>query len=159
MAVCGACGSRTHGVVLCFLGVRFPSPRGLVAPVYPLRANASPRGVRRLFGCSGFGSGCGILGRRIHGFNVGIPPLIGTCVDLSPGVHMFNATVGRRFKRIRRANVLVTVGRVLRSGGGHRVRACLGRRNGSTSLVHGDWGKVWERAGDRMHRVVRRPRA
>lgn len=128
VAVCPDCRHRKHSVVLCFLGGRFNSGSGLVAPVGPLRVRASGGVLRGLFYCSSFGRSCGVLGARIHGLKCGVPPLIGTCVDLSPAVHVFKATVGCKFKSIRRAKVLVTIGRVLRSGQMHRVRSFMGRR-------------------------------
>lgn len=128
VAVCPDCGHFKHSVVLCFLGGRFGSGSGLVAPVRPLLVRASRGMLRGLFYRSAFGRSCGILGARIHGLKCGVPPLIGTCVDLSPAVHVFNATVGSNFNSIRRANVLVTISRVLRRGHIHRVRSCLHRR-------------------------------
>lgn len=117
-----------------------------MAPVRPLRVRARASRLRGLFYCSAFGRSCGILGARIHGLNCGVPPLMGTCVDLSPAVHVFNATVGSNFKSIRRANVLVTISRVLRRGHIHRVRSCVGRRprtlrvaSKTYSIISGGW--------------------
>lgn len=126
MAVCPDCRHRKESVVLCFLGGRFKSGSKLVAPVGPLRVRASRTRLTEVFYGSSFGSSCQVLGNRVHGLNFGVPPLIGTCVDLDPAVHVFNATVGCNFKSMRRANVLVTISRVLRRGQVHRVRSFIG---------------------------------
>lgn len=135
MAVCPDCRHRNHSVVLCFLGGRFKSGSKLVAPLGPLGVRARRGSLTAVFCRGSFGSSCEVLGDRVQGLNCGVPPLMGTCVDLDPAVHVFNATVGCRFKSIRRANVLVTISRVLRSGHVHRVRSFVRDRPRSYGLA------------------------
>ncbi len=58
---------------------------------------------------------------------MGVPPLIGTCVDLSTDVGVFKNTVGRRLDSVRRAKVVVRFSRVHRRGVRERVASCVGR--------------------------------
>lgn len=128
VAVCPSCVHHNHSVVLCFLGGRFSSGRGLIVPVGPLGLRAPRDRVTTVFARSSFHTSCHVLGRRVHRLNFGVPPLIGTCVGLDPAVGLFNATVGCNFNSMRRANVLVTISRVLRRGHVHRVGDFVRRR-------------------------------
>lgn len=104
---------RGRDMILYFLQKHFPDKEDLIIPMKPLKNEADPQELSRIFTEEGFKEDYRILNREIRKLGYNIPPLVNAYMGLSPTMKMFGTAINYGFGDVEETGILIAVDEIL----------------------------------------------
>lgn len=104
---------RGRDMILYFLQKHFPDHENLIIPMKPLKLEADPAELEKIFCEDGFKEDYRILNREIRGLGYNIPPLVNAYMGLSPTMKMFGTAINYGFGDVEETGILIAVDEIL----------------------------------------------
>lgn len=104
---------RGRDMILYFLQKHFPDKENLIIPMKPLKIEADPLELSKIFTEDGFKEDYRILNREIRKLGYNIPPLVNAYMGLSPTMKMFGTAINYGFGDVEETGILIAVDEIL----------------------------------------------
>ena len=104
---------RGRDMILYFLNKHFGDPDNLIIPMKPLKIEADPAEMERLFCEESFKEDYKILNREVRKLGYNIPPLVNAYMGLSPTMRMFGTAINYGFGDVEETGILIAVDEIL----------------------------------------------
>lgn len=104
---------RGRDMILYFLQKHFPDNENLIIPMKPLKIEADPKELEKIFKEDGFKEDYRILNREIRQLGYNIPPLVNAYMGLSPTMKMFGTAINYGFGDVEETGILIAVDEIL----------------------------------------------
>ena len=104
---------RGRDMILYFLNKHFGDPDNLIIPMKPLKIEADPAEMERLFCEESFKDDYKILNREVRKLGYNIPPLVNAYMGLSPTMRMFGTAINYGFGDVEETGILIAVDEIL----------------------------------------------
>ena len=100
-------------MILYFLQKHFSDKEGLVIPMKPLKIEADPKKLEKLFCEEDFKKDYRILNSEIRKLGHNIPPLVNAYMSLSPTMKLFGTAINYGFGDVEETGILIAVDEIL----------------------------------------------
>lgn len=104
---------RGRDMILYFLQKHFPDKENLIIPMKPLKIEADPKELDKIFKEDGFKEDYRILNHEIRQLGYNIPPLVNAYMGLSPTMKMFGTAINYGFGDVEETGILIAVDEIL----------------------------------------------
>lgn len=104
---------QARDMILYFLQKHFGDPDKLIIPTKPLKIEADPAALQRLFCEDDFKADYRILNREVRARGYNIPPLVNAYMGLSPTMRMFGTAINYGFGDVEETGILIAVDEIL----------------------------------------------
>ncbi|MDE5632555.1 MAG: hemolysin, partial [Muribaculaceae bacterium] len=101
--------AECRDLILHFLHKYFPDPDRLVWPLTPLKTNADPVELDKIFNGGDFKSDFRILNALVRSHGDNIPPLVHAYMGLSPTMRMFGTAVNDEFGDVEESGIFFAI--------------------------------------------------
>ena len=100
---------RGRDMILYFLKKHFDDKENLITPMKPLKIEADPQELARLFCEDDFKADYRILNNVIRNMGYNIPPLVNAYMNLSPTMKLFGTAINYGFGDVEETGILIAV--------------------------------------------------
>ena len=100
---------RGRDMILYFLKKHFDDKENLITPMKPLKIDADPQELARLFCEDDFKADYRILNNVIRNMGYNIPPLVNAYMNLSPTMKLFGTAINYGFGDVEETGILIAV--------------------------------------------------
>jgi hypothetical protein len=104
---------RGRDMILYFLKKHFDDKDHLITPMKPLKIEADPAELARLFCEDDFKADYRILNNEIRNMGYNIPPLVNAYMNLSPTMKLFGTAINYGFGDVEETGILIAVDEIL----------------------------------------------
>ncbi len=104
---------RGRDMILYFLKKHFDDKDHLITPMKPLKIEADPAELERLFCEDDFKADYRILNNEIRNMGYNIPPLVNAYMNLSPTMKLFGTAINYGFGDVEETGILIAVDEIL----------------------------------------------
>lgn len=104
---------RGRDMILYFLKKHFDDKDHLITPMKPLKIEADPAELARLFCKDDFKADYRILNNEIRNMGYNIPPLVNAYMNLSPTMKLFGTAINYGFGDVEETGILIAVDEIL----------------------------------------------
>ena len=104
---------KGRDMILYFLKKHFDDKEKLVIPMKPLKIEADPLELERLFSEEDFKKDYKILNTEIRKLGYNIPPLVNAYMSLSPTMKLFGTAINYGFGDVEETGILIAVDEIL----------------------------------------------
>lgn len=104
---------KGRDMILYFLKKHFDDKENLIVPMKPLKIEADPRDLEKLFSEESFKEDYRILNREIRKLGYNIPPLVNAYMGLSPTMKLFGTAINYGFGDVEETGILIAVDEIL----------------------------------------------
>lgn len=104
---------RGRDMILYFLKKHFDDKDHLITPMKPLKIEADPAELERLFCKDDFKADYRILNNEIRNMGYNIPPLVNAYMNLSPTMKLFGTAINYGFGDVEETGILIAVDEIL----------------------------------------------
>ena len=98
-----------RNLLLYFLNTQFPDPQKLVSPKEPLQLGIDYDKMKSIFTGENYNENYKILQKNIREFDLNIPPLINTYMNISPTMKFFGTSRNNAFGAVEESGILITI--------------------------------------------------
>ena len=110
---------KGRDMILYFLKKHFDDKDNLIVPMKPLKIEADPKELEKLFCEESFKDDYRILNREVRKLGYDIPPLVNAYMSLSPTMKLFGTAINDGFGDVEETGILIAVDEILE---GKRMR-------------------------------------
>ena len=104
--------ARCRDLILFFLNKYFPDPDELVRPIIPLKTDADPEEMAKIFTGGDFKSDAKILNSLVREYGHTVPPLVHSYMSLSPTMKMFGTAINSEFGDVEESGIFLTISEI-----------------------------------------------
>ncbi|MGM9702627.1 MAG: GNAT family N-acetyltransferase, partial [Prevotella sp.] len=104
---------KGRDMILYFLKKHFDDKENLIVPMKPLKIEADPKDLEKLFSEESFKEDYRILNREIRKLGYNIPPLVNAYMGLSPTMKLFGTAINYGFGDVEETGILIAVDEIL----------------------------------------------
>ncbi len=104
---------RGRDMILYFLKKHFDDKDHLITPMKPLKIEADPAELEKLFCEDDFKADYRILNNEIRNMGYNIPPLVNAYMNLSPTMKLFGTAINYGFGDVEETGILIAVDEIL----------------------------------------------
>jgi hypothetical protein len=104
---------KGRDMILYFLQKHFGDKDNLIIPMKPLKIEADPEELEKLFCKKSFKEDYRILNREVRKMGYNIPPLVNAYMSLSPTMKMFGTAINYGFGDVEETGILIAVDEIL----------------------------------------------
>lgn len=104
---------KGRDMILYFLKKHFDDKENLIVPMKPLKIEADPEELERLFCGKTFKEDYRILNTEIRKMGYNIPPLVNAYMGLSPTMKLFGTAINYGFGDVEETGILIAVDEIL----------------------------------------------
>ncbi len=100
---------EARNLLLYFLNTQFPDPQKLVTPKVPLQLGIDYDKMKSIFTGENYNENYKILQKNIREFDLNIPPLINTYMNISPTMKFFGTSINNAFGGVEESGILIII--------------------------------------------------